>query len=46
VTEGAERAETALRRVVSWANRRLLGCIMVLMIALVLLGRLTGNALV
>jgi hypothetical protein len=46
VTEGAERAETALRRVVSWASWRLLGWIMALMVALVLLGWLTGNAVV
>jgi len=46
VTEDAERAETALRRVVSWASWRLLGWIMALMVALVLLGWLTGNALV
>jgi type II secretory pathway component PulL len=46
VTEGAERAEAALRRVVSWASWRLLGWIAGLMVALVLLGWLTGNALV
>jgi hypothetical protein len=46
VTEDAERAETALRRVVSWASWRLLSRIMALMVALVLLGWLTGNALV
>jgi hypothetical protein len=46
VTEGAERAETALRRVVSWASWRLLGWIMALLVALVLLGWLTGNAVV
>ena len=46
VTEGAERAEAALRRVVSWASWRLLGWIMALMVALVLLGWLTGNAVV
>ena len=46
VTEAAERAEVALRRVVSWASWRLLGWIMALMVALVLLGWLTGNAVV
>ena len=46
VTEGAERAEAALRQVVSWASWRLLGWIMALMVALVLLGWLTGNAVV
>ena len=46
VTAGAERAEAALRRVVSWASWRLLGWIMALMVALVLLGWLTGNAVV
>lgn len=45
VTEGVEQAETALRRVVSWASWRLLGWIMALMVTLVLLGWLTGNAL-
>lgn len=35
-----------LRRVASWASWRLLGWIMGLMVALVLLGWLTGNALV
>ncbi len=46
VTEGAVQAETALRRVVSWASWRLLGWIMALMVLLVLLGWLTGNAVV
>ena len=46
VTEGAKRAEAALRRVVSWASWRLLGWIMVLITALVLLGWLSSTALV
>jgi type II secretory pathway component PulL len=46
VTTGAVRAEEALSRVVSWASWRLLGWIMGLIVALVLLGWLTGNALV
>ena len=46
MTEGAELAEAALRQVVSWASWRLLGWIMALMVALVLLGWLTGNAVV
>ncbi len=46
VTEGAERAEMALRRVVSWASWRLLGWIMALITALVLLGWLSSTALV
>ncbi len=46
VTEGAERAETALRRVVSWASWRLLGWIMALIAALVLLGWLSSTALI
>lgn len=46
VTQSAVNAEAALRRVVSWASWRLLGWIMALMLALVLLGWLTGNAVV
>jgi hypothetical protein len=46
VTNSAASAEAALRRVVSWASWRLLGWIMALIVALVLLGWLTGNALV
>jgi hypothetical protein len=46
VTKSAARAEAALRRVVSWASWRLLGWIMALIVALVLLGWITGNALV
>jgi hypothetical protein len=46
VTNSAASAETALRRVVSWASWRLLGWIMGLIVALVLLGWLTGNVLV
>jgi hypothetical protein len=46
VTASAASAEAALRRVVSWASWRLLGWIMMLIVTLVLLGWLTGNALV
>jgi cell division protein FtsB len=46
VTASAASAEATLRRVVSWASWRLLGWIMALIVALVLLGWLTGNALV
>ncbi|HUW80005.1 MAG TPA: hypothetical protein VMV54_03810 [Acidocella sp.] len=46
VTQSAASAEVALRRVVSWASWRLLRWIMALMVALVLLGWLTGNAVV
>ena len=46
VTASAVRAEAALRRVVLWASWRLLGWIMALIVTLVLLGWLTGNALV
>jgi hypothetical protein len=46
VTQSAASAEAALRRVVSWVSWRLLGWIMALMVALVLLGWLSGNALV
>jgi hypothetical protein len=46
VTQSAVNAEAALRRVVSWASWRLLGWIMTLMLALVLLGWLSGNAVV
>jgi hypothetical protein len=46
VTASAANAEAALRRVVSWASWRLLGWIMMLIVALVLLGWLTSNALV
>ncbi|MDE2342159.1 MAG: hypothetical protein KGL63_01990 [Betaproteobacteria bacterium] len=46
VTEGAERAEVSLRRVVSWASWRLLGWIMALITALVLLGWLSSTAIV
>lgn len=46
VTQSAVNAEAALRRVVSWASWRLLGWIMALMLALVLLGWLSGNAVV
>jgi hypothetical protein len=46
MTASAANAETALRRVVSWASWRLLGWIMMLIVALVLLGWLTSNALV
>jgi hypothetical protein len=46
VTASAARAEAALRRVVSWASWRLLGWIMMLIVALVLLGWLTSTALV
>lgn len=46
VTESAARAETALRRVVSWASWRLLGWIMALIAALVLLGWLSSTALI
>ena len=46
VTNSAALAEAALRRVVSWASWRLLGWIMALIAALVVLGWLTGNALV
>lgn len=38
VTADAERAEVALQRVVSWASWRLLGWIMLLMVALTLFG--------
>ena len=46
MTEGAERAEAALRRVVSWASWRLLGWIMALIAALALLGWLSSTALI
>jgi hypothetical protein len=46
VTESAAQAETALRRVVSWASWRLLGWIMALIAALVLLGWLSSTALI
>ena len=46
VTQSAVNAEAALRRVVSWASWRLLGWIMALIAALVLLGWLSGNAVV
>jgi len=46
VTDSAARAEATLRRVVSWASWRLLGWIMLLMVALVLFGWVTGNGLV
>ena len=46
MTEGAARAEAALRRVVSWASWRLLGWIMALIVALVLLGWLSSTALI
>jgi hypothetical protein len=46
VSTSAASAEAALRRVVSWASWRLLGWIMMLIVALVLLGWLTGNALI
>ncbi len=46
VTESAARAETALRRVVSWASWRLLGWIMALIAALVLLGWLSSTAII
>jgi hypothetical protein len=46
VTQSAANAEAALRRVVSWASWRLLGWIMALMVTLVLLGWLAGNAVV
>jgi hypothetical protein len=46
MTASAANAETALRRVVSWASWRLLGWIMMLIVALVMLGWLTSNALV
>jgi hypothetical protein len=46
MTNSVASAEAALRRIVSWASWRLLGWIMLLIVALVLLGWLTGNALV
>ena len=46
VMESAARAETALRRVVSWASWRLLRWIMALIAALVLLGWLSSTALI
>jgi cell division protein FtsB len=46
VTADAERAETALQRLVSWASWRLLGWIMLLMVALTLFGWVSSTVVV